>query len=68
MERQWSGFNVRLLCAVLVFSMIFSACGGETATSNANRAVQTETAPVPYPNTGNMSNSSMSSTMSKSED
>ncbi|HEX9962349.1 MAG TPA: VWA domain-containing protein [Pyrinomonadaceae bacterium] len=61
MERQRSGFNVRLLSAVLVFSMIFSACGGDTATSNANRAVQTETVPVPYTNTGNTSNSSMNS-------
>jgi Ca-activated chloride channel family protein len=42
MERQFSGFNVRLLAFVLVFSIIFSACGSESA-SNSNGTSRTET-------------------------
>ena len=67
MERHRAG-SVRLLISVLVFSMIFSACGSETTTNNANRAVQTETSSVSYDKSQTFSNSTSAKSMSKSED
>ncbi|HEX8735878.1 MAG TPA: VWA domain-containing protein [Pyrinomonadaceae bacterium] len=71
MEGQKSLVISRFLVVILLFSMIFSACGGATEQSTvSNRAAQTETYSPDYKNSGTMANTNSSSYMSmtKSED
>ncbi|HEX8370622.1 MAG TPA: VWA domain-containing protein [Pyrinomonadaceae bacterium] len=65
MERQWSGINVRSLTVVLVFSIIFSACGSESVSnnSNANRTAQTNNYSVDYENAATVSNTTSSTSL-----
>jgi Ca-activated chloride channel homolog len=61
MERQWSVMDIRLVGAVLLFSMIFSACGsGDVATNNTARNAGTVS--PEYKSEAMNSNSSMNMT------
>jgi Ca-activated chloride channel family protein len=66
MERYWSGFNVRLLTAVLAFSMIFSGCGAEGTSDESVKSsrVETQNADVSY----NTSSTNTSSTAGNTSD
>lgn len=63
MERQWSGFNVRLISLVLVFSFIFSACsGGDTASNESVSRTKQPEISADY-NTSTKANSMSNSSM-----
>ncbi|HEX8248840.1 MAG TPA: VWA domain-containing protein [Pyrinomonadaceae bacterium] len=64
MKRQFSGFNVRWLAVVLVFSIIFSGCGGESASnSNGTSRIETQNEDVYYNRNSTQTAGNMSNTM-----